>query len=48
MAVDPPADDLGLVLLRAENLLPAQVALLRTRFTNAALGQLSPSGELRT
>jgi len=41
VAVDPPADDLGLVLLRAENLLPVQVALLRTRFANADLSQLT-------
>jgi len=36
VAVDVPKDDLGLVLLRAENMVPAQAALLRA--------DLSPSG----
>ncbi len=35
--VDPPKDELGLLLMRGDNLLPAQVALLRARFTNADL-----------
>jgi hypothetical protein len=35
--VDPPKDDLSLLIMRADNLLPAQVALLRSRFTNADL-----------
>ncbi|HEV2460122.1 MAG TPA: hypothetical protein VGS80_17335, partial [Ktedonobacterales bacterium] len=41
VAVDPPSDDLGLVLLRAENLLPAQVALLQLRLSNADLASMS-------
>lgn len=36
VAVDVPKDDLGLVLMRAENMVPAQAALLRA--------ELSPSG----
>jgi hypothetical protein len=35
--VDPPKDQLGLVISRADNLLPVQVALVRARFTNADL-----------
>lgn len=41
VTVDPPTDDLGLVLMRSENLLPAQVALLRTNFSNADLATLT-------
>ena len=41
VAVDPPSDDLGLVLLRAENLLPAQIALLQLRLSNADLASMS-------
>lgn len=36
-----PADDLGLVLIRAENLLPATAALLRTPFSAADLTTMS-------
>jgi hypothetical protein len=38
--VDPPKDDLSRLLMRADNLLPAQVALLRARFTNAELAEM--------
>lgn len=41
VTVDPPKDDLSLLILRGENLLPAQAALLRTRFTNADLAALT-------
>jgi len=36
-----PKDDLGLLLLRMENLLPAQVALLRTRLASADLASMT-------
>jgi hypothetical protein len=41
VTVDPPKDDLSLLILRGENLLPAQAALLRARFTNADLTALT-------
>jgi hypothetical protein len=41
VTVDIPRDDLGLVLLRGENLLPAQAALLRAPLRNADLARLS-------
>lgn len=44
---EPPADDLGLVLIRAENLLPATAALLRTSFSAADLSTMSVSGFAR-
>lgn len=40
ISVEVPNDDLGLVLLRAENLLPAQVALVQTQLTNGDLERL--------
>ncbi len=40
IAAEVPQDDLGLVLLRAENLLPAQVALVQTQLTNGDLQRL--------
>lgn len=40
IAAEVPQDDLGLVLLRAENLLPAQVALVQTQLTNSDLERL--------
>lgn len=42
-----PADDLGLVLIRAENLLPATAALLRTPFSAADLSTMSVGGFTR-
>ncbi|HKV84563.1 MAG TPA: hypothetical protein VJN88_08405 [Ktedonobacterales bacterium] len=41
VTIDPPKDDLSLLILRGENLLPAQAALLRARFTNADLAALT-------
>lgn len=41
VGAEVPQDDLGLVLLRAENLLPAQVVLVQTRLTNADLERLT-------
>lgn len=41
VTVDPPQDDLSLLILRGENLLPAHAALLRTRFTNADVSGLT-------
>lgn len=41
VTVDPPKEDLSLLILRGENLLPAQAALLRTRFTNADVSSLT-------
>lgn len=41
VTVDMPRDDLGLVLLRGENLLPAQAALLRAPLRNADLARLT-------
>lgn len=41
IAAEVPQDDLGLVLQRTVNLLPAQVALVRTRLTNADLERLT-------
>lgn len=41
VTVDPPKDDLSLLILRGENLLPVQAALLRTRFTNADVAALT-------
>ncbi|MFI5274624.1 MAG: hypothetical protein ACHQ4H_16450 [Ktedonobacterales bacterium] len=47
IAVEPPADDLGLVMLRAENLLPAVAALLRTQFSPAEISKLTVGGFTR-
>lgn len=41
VAVDPPQDDLGIVLMRAENLLPAQAVLLRFQFTAADVNHMT-------
>ena len=41
VAVDPPKDDLGIVLMRAENLLPAQAILLRFQFTAADVNHMT-------
>lgn len=41
VTVDPPKDDLSLLILRGENLLPAQAAVLRTRFTNSDVSSLT-------
>jgi hypothetical protein len=41
VTVDMPHDDLGLVLLRGENLLPAHAALLRAPLRNADLARLT-------
>lgn len=41
VTVDPPATELERVLLRAENLLPAQAALVRAHFTSADLAKLT-------
>jgi len=48
IGIEPPTDDLGLVLLRAENLLPAAAALLRTPFSRADLATMSIGGFTRT
>ena len=41
MEVDLPQDDLGLVLLRAENFLPAQAALVRAQLSPSSLAKLT-------
>lgn len=41
VATEVPKDDLGLVLQRAENLLPVRVALVQTRLTNGDLERLT-------
>jgi hypothetical protein len=41
IAVDVPKDDLGLVLLRAENMVPAQAALLHAHLTPNGLAKLT-------
>ncbi len=41
VAVDVPKDDLGLVLLRAENMVPAQAALLRAQITPNGLAKMT-------
>jgi hypothetical protein len=43
VVVDVPKDDLGLLLLRAENLLPAQAALLQLPVSSGLLGKLTVS-----
>jgi hypothetical protein len=43
VAVDAPKDDLGLLLLRAENLLQAQAALVQLPLSPALLGNLTVS-----
>lgn len=47
IAVEPPSDDLGLLLLRAENLLPAVAAVLRAQLTPADLDTLDIGGFTR-
>ncbi|HEX8035409.1 MAG TPA: hypothetical protein VF510_16250 [Ktedonobacterales bacterium] len=47
IAAEVPKDDLGLVLQRAENLLPAKVALVQTQLTNADLERLTVSAFAR-
>lgn len=39
--LDTPRDDLGLVLLRAENLLPVQAAMLTSRISSADIARMS-------
>ena len=41
VTVDPPKDDLSLLILRGENLLPAQAAVLRTHFTDSDIASLT-------
>lgn len=43
ITVDPPATELERVLLRAENLLPAQAALVRAHFSSADLAKVTVS-----
>ncbi len=45
--VEMPKDDLGLLLLRAENLLPAQAALLRAELAPSGLAKMSVAGFAR-
>lgn len=47
VAVDVPTDDLGLLLLRAENLLPAQAALVQAKLSPSALAKMSVSNFAR-
>lgn len=41
VTVDPPHDEMELVLLRAQNLLPASAALVRTQLSSADLAKLT-------
>ena len=41
VTVDVPKDDLGLVLMRAENMVPAQAALLRAQITPSGLAKMT-------
>lgn len=47
ITVEPPSDDLGLLLVRAENLLPAVGALLRAQLSPADLNTLDVGGFTR-
>lgn len=47
ITIVPPADDVGLLLVRAENLLPAVGALLRAEFSPADLNTLDIGGFTR-
>lgn len=47
ITIEPPADDLGLLLVRAENLLPAVGALLRAQLSPADLNTLDVGGFTR-
>lgn len=47
LALDPPRDDLGLLLLRTQNLLPMQAALVRTDLSADALARLDVAGFAR-
>lgn len=47
IAIDPPADDLSLLLVRAENLLPAVAALLRAQLSPADLNTMDIGGFTR-
>jgi len=41
ITVDPPKDDLSLIMMRAENLIPAQAALVRFNFSGSDLARLT-------
>ncbi len=41
VTVDPPRDEMGLVLLRAQNLLPVSAAIVRAQITSADLAKLT-------
>ena len=47
IAIEPPQDDLGLVLVRAENLLPAAAAVLRAELSPADLSTMDVGGFAR-
>jgi hypothetical protein len=47
ITIEPPANDLGMLLLRAENLLPAVGALLRAELSPADLTRLDVAGFTR-
>ena len=47
VAIEPPRDDLGLVLVRAENLLPAEAAVLRAQLSPADLSTMDVGGFAR-
>lgn len=47
VAIEPPRDDLGLLLVRAENLLPADAAILRAQLSPADLSTMDVGGFAR-